>query len=150
MGFGEAVRSVFSNYATFSGRARRAEYWWFVLFNIIGSAITGTLDYILFGGTVVETIDSVAVVIENSPLNALFGLLVFLPGLSVTVRRLHDVGRSGWWFWIILIPLVGFILLLYWTIRRGDVGPNQYGPDPITDGGYDGYGGSSVPRVPRS
>lgn len=140
MGFSEAVRSAFSKYATFSGRARPAEYWWFVVFNILGNIVTGAIDYSIFGGYVAQTADGYTIVVQNSPLSGLFSLAIFLPGLSVMVRRLHDVGRSGWWFWIVLIPVVGFFILIYWMIRRGDVGDNDYGPDPL------GYG-SSVPRA---
>jgi len=57
-------------------------------------------------------------------------LAIMLPYISVAVRRLHDIGRSGWWYWIALIPLVGFILLIVWFARKGDSGPNQFGPEP--------------------
>ena len=59
------------------------------------------------------------------------GLALFLPGLAVSIRRLHDLGRSGWYFLLILIPLIGTIILLIWFCMRGTVGPNQYGPDPL-------------------
>jgi uncharacterized membrane protein YhaH (DUF805 family) len=137
MGFQDAVRICFSKYATFSGRARRAEYWYFVLFGFLGSAIAGILDAALFGMTAPDV----------TLLGGIFSLVTLLPGLSVMVRRLHDTGRSGWWFWIILIPLIGLLVLLWFLITPGDEGTNDYGPDPIA--GPSDAGGSRVPRVPR-
>ena len=100
MDFGQAIATGFKKYVTFSGRASRSEYWFWVLFTIIGSIVTGTLDYALFS--------------ENdfaSPLNSIFGLICFLPGLAVGFRRLHDIGRSGWW-WLIALTIIGAIVTL--------------------------------------
>lgn len=134
MGFTEAVRSVFSNYATFAGRARRAEYWWFFLFSLLGNIAAGILDGMFFGfDAVVEPGE--AMYFAPSVIGAIFSLAVFLPSLAVTVRRLHDTGRSGWWMLIILIPLIGFFVLLYWLVKPGDAGKNDYGHDPIMSGG---------------
>ena len=137
MTFQDAVRRCFAKYATFSGRARRAEYWYFVLFTVLGSAIAGVIDSALFGRTMPDA----------TLLGGIFSLATLLPALSVLVRRLHDTGRSGWWWWIILIPLIGVLVLLYWLIQPGDNGSNDYGRDPITDPD-DGLG-PSVPAVPR-
>jgi len=101
-------------YATFSGRARRKEYWMFVLFNLIAYFIAGVLDGI-FGGGAVE---------------ALYGLAVLLPSLAVAVRRLHDTNSSGWWLFISLIPIVGGIWLLVLLASDGAAGSNQYGENP--------------------
>lgn len=137
MTFQDAVRSCFSKYATFSGRARRSEYWYFVLFTVIGSAIAGVVDNALFGRMMPDV----------TLLGSIFSIAIFMPGLSVLVRRLHDTGRSGWWWWIIVIPLIGMLVLLYWLVQPGETGTNTYGPDPIMrpDDGL----GQSVPRVPR-
>ena len=113
MGFGDAVKHCLTNYATFSGRARRSEYWWFALFGFIVGVVASILDGIL-GTTVVY------------PLVAL-GLL--LPSLAVGVRRLHDISRSGWWLLIGLVPLVGAILLIVWFCQDSH-GPNEHGPSP--------------------
>lgn len=137
LSFQDAVRICFSKYATFSGRARRTEYWYFVLFGFLGSAIAGILDTALFGMTAPD----------EALLAGLFSLVTLLPGLSVLVRRLHDTGRSGWWFWIILIPLIGALVLLWFLITRGDEGTNDYGPDPITH--PTDASSTRVPRVPR-
>lgn len=112
--FGTSIGMCFSEYVTFSGRAPRAEFWWFVLFV--------TLVHVAFGA--VATQFTAAMILYG-----LFSLVVFLPYLSVMVRRLHDRDRSGWWYWIILIPVVGAIVLLVWLCSRGTRGPNRFGPE---------------------
>ena len=122
MGFTEAVATCFRKYATFSGRARRAEYWWWSLF----ATILGAIMYLIDGRVFPSYTDI-------GPATAILSLALFLPGLSVTVRRLHDTGRSAWWVLILLVPLIGFFVLLYWTIRSGDPTANAYGPNPIPE-----------------
>ncbi|MFC5067650.1 DUF805 domain-containing protein [Flaviflagellibacter deserti] len=117
MGFGDAIRAVLSKYATFSGRALRSEYWWWTLFLILLQIATSVVDAVIFG------VDEGSVQL----LTLLVSLALFLPGLAVTVRRLHDTGYSGWWVLIVFIPLIGWIVLLYWMIKKGDEGTNQYG-----------------------
>jgi uncharacterized membrane protein YhaH (DUF805 family) len=112
MSFSEAVSTVFSKYAVFSGRAGRPEFWWFVLFNLIASLILGVVDHAIFGREV---------------LGAIYSIGVILPGLAVSVRRLHDIGRSGWWLLIGMIPVVGILVLLFWYIKEAPPGTNQYG-----------------------
>lgn len=109
---------VRDNYANFTGRARRSEYWFFVLFSAIISFILQLIDYALFG---IESIGWISL---------LYGLAVFIPGLAVSVRRLHDVGKSGWYYLLILLPIIGWIWLLILFFTEGDSGPNEYGPDP--------------------
>ena len=122
MGFSEAIRTCFQNYATFSGRARRAEYWWWTLFATLIGAVAMIIDARAF-----PTYQ------ELGPVSALVSLALLLPGLSVTVRRLHDLGRSGWWILIALVPFVGFLILIYWMTKRGDPVENAHGPNPIAD-----------------
>jgi uncharacterized membrane protein YhaH (DUF805 family) len=120
MNFPQAISSGFRNYVTFAGRASRSEYWYWVLFSIIGATVTSILDYAIFS--------------ENdfaSPLNAIFNLVCFLPSLAVGVRRLHDIGRTGWW-WLIAFTIIGFIVLIVWACQKSDAGPNAYGPEPVT------------------
>jgi uncharacterized membrane protein YhaH (DUF805 family) len=105
---------VLKKYAVFQGRARRAEYWYFVLFNIIASLLLGLVDGLLGTGFI----------------GFLYYILVFLPSLAVQVRRLHDVGKSGWWILIGLIPLIGWIWLLVLLVKDSDAGENKYGPNP--------------------
>lgn len=117
MGFGEAIQSVFSKYATFSGRARRSEYWYFVLLQVIVTAVLNGL----YSAT-----ESVAF----SAILVLFDLALLVPSLAVCWRRLHDIGKSGGYYFFILIPLVGWILLLVWMCKDSYPGANQYGPNP--------------------
>lgn len=106
--------AVLKNYVGFSGRARRAEYWQFVLFNVIAMVLCVVID----------------LAIGSSILYILYVLAVLLPGLAVGVRRLHDTGRSGWWLLISLIPLIGGIVLLVFMCLEGTRGDNKYGADP--------------------
>lgn len=114
MNFTTAVKTCFRKYVDWNGRALRSEYWYFYLFVILGVIVTSILDAAT--GLFVFT--------------GLFYLAILLPMLFVTVRRLHDVGRSGWWMLISLIPLAGLVLL-YWMIIEGDKGDNAYGPHPL-------------------
>jgi uncharacterized membrane protein YhaH (DUF805 family) len=116
MGFGQAISSGFSNYVNFSGRACRSEYWYWILFIIIADIVAGIIDYAI--GIQVVT--------------GLFGLATLLPNLAVAIRRLHDLDRTGWWIFIGLIPLVGWIILIIWYCTRGTFGPNRFGPDPLS------------------
>lgn len=125
MGFGEAVSSCFSKYVTFSGRAPRSEYWWFMLFLMLGQIVFGIIDAMMFG-TGPD---------DGGLLGVIFGLGVFLPALSVTVRRLHDIGRSGWWWWIYIIPLIGVIVIIVFACTKSQPGGNDYGPNPLTGDG---------------
>src|SRR5436190_18099988 len=114
---------VLQNYAVFSGRARRSEYWYFVLFNMIFAIVAAIIDNIL-GLTF------------NMPgfnygyIYMLYSLFVLIPGLAVLVRRLHDVGKSGWWIFIALIPIIGWIWILVLLFTDSNPGENQYGPNP--------------------
>lgn len=112
-----AVTHCLKNYATFSGRAARSEYWYWVLFTFVGGIAIGFLDGAVFGGI---------------GIGMLFSLALLLPGLAVSVRRLHDLNKSGWWLLISLIPLVGAILLIVWAASKGTEGDNQFGPDPLS------------------
>lgn len=116
MSFTEAIGSVFSNYANFSGRARRSEYWYFTLLNILVAGLGSGLTVATDG--------------KLSFVSAIWSLAVLIPGLAVTVRRLHDVGKSGWYMFMALIPLVGGIILLVAEATDSQPGYNQYGPNP--------------------
>jgi uncharacterized membrane protein YhaH (DUF805 family) len=111
---------VIKKYVEFSGRARRKEYWMFVLINVIISLILSILDSII-GTTAGGGI---------GVLSSIYSLAVLLPSLGVTVRRLHDTNRSGWWILIALIPIIGAIILIVFTAMEGTPGDNKYGPDP--------------------
>lgn len=116
---------VFENYANFKGRARRSEYWYYTLATLIISVILAIFDSFIS--------PSSSMLVETGILRGLYSLLVFLPGLAVLVRRLHDVGKSGWFILVALIPLAGAIWLLVVLCTEGDKGTNAYGPDPKND-----------------
>jgi len=103
MRFSEAVKTCFRKYVTFSGRASRPEYWWFVLFLFLGSIVAGFLDGLLFGAGSVEVTDTTFSAETDGPLAALFSLATFLPALAAAWRRMHDTGRSGLY---VLYPLI--------------------------------------------
>jgi uncharacterized membrane protein YhaH (DUF805 family) len=113
MGLTDAVRSVLTNYANFSGRARRSEYWWFILAYFLASVVAAIIDAAL-GAPVLEVI-------------LILGLLV--PSLAVGVRRLHDTDRSGWWLLLGLIPFGGIVVLVF-SCLDSQVGTNRFGPSP--------------------
>ncbi|WP_039018743.1 DUF805 domain-containing protein [Halocynthiibacter namhaensis] len=140
MTFGQSVKSVYSKYVTFSGRAPRSEYWWFMLFfNIIYLglyAVMMVVTFTLYASNPTGS-PSMAPIILSSSLLTVFVLGSLLPSISVMVRRLHDVNRSGWWYWIALVPLVGIILLLVWFCTKGTDGPNDFGSDPLGGGNAD-------------
>lgn len=105
----------------FSGRSRRKEYWMYSLFYFIIVIILGFLEDVF--GVVVD---------EIGILTGLIGLILIIPSLSVLFRRLHDTGRSAWWILIGLIPLIGAIVLLIFTLLDSEPGSNKYGPNPKT------------------
>jgi uncharacterized membrane protein YhaH (DUF805 family) len=114
MGFVDAIKSGFNNYVNFQGRARRSEYWFWFLFtfllSIVASIIDGVLGIYLLAGLAM--------------------LATILPSIAVGVRRLHDTGRSGFWLFIALIPLVGAIVLIIFYVSDSQPGANKYGPNP--------------------
>ena len=112
---------VLKKYAVFSGRARRKEYWMFFLFNLIITAVLALID------SLTGTFSSQA---GLGLLSGLYSLAVLIPSIAVTVRRLHDTGRSGWWILLGLIPIIGGIILLIFMVLDSQPGENQYGPDP--------------------
>jgi len=138
----QAVNICFSKYFTFSGRARRAEYWWFALFLIIVSIALGVLDGLLFGMSMES----------GGPLGALFSLATIIPSIAAGARRLHDIDRTGWWLLMFFVPMIGWIVLLVFFVTRGTSGANRFGPDPLSgkdDGPAEGFASSSIPPVNR-
>ena len=119
MSFMEAVKKCLSGYVDFQGRAPRSEYWWFYLFYFVTYVVAIAIDAVATAGI----------------LSVVVTLALFLPLLAVSIRRLHDGGRSGWWILISLIPFVGVLVLLYFMIMKGTEGPNDWGPDPVPDSG---------------
>lgn len=112
---------VLKKYAVFNGRARRKEYWYFVLFNIIISIVLAIIDSVT---------GSFSTEAGMGLLGGIYILAVLIPGIAVSVRRLHDTDRSGWWLLIAVIPLIGAIVLLVFMVQEGKPGENQYGSNP--------------------
>ena len=112
---------VLKKYAVFSGRARRKEYWFFVLFNIIISIVLAVIDGVT---------GSFSPEAGMGLLGGIYTLAVLIPGIAVSVRRLHDTERSGWWLLIALVPLIGAIVLLVFMVQDSKPGQNQYGANP--------------------
>lgn len=119
LGFVEAVKSVLTQYVGFNGRARRSEYWWFTLFTVVLGLITQTID------TQILHVDPT----NGFGLNDIVSLALFLPGLAVAVRRLHDIGRSGWWV-LIAFTVIGIFVLIYWYAKDSQPGANRFGESP--------------------
>ena len=111
---------VLKKYAVFTGRARRKEYWMFVLFNLIIAIVLGVIDNMM------HTVTSSGIGL----LGGLYALAVLLPGIGVSIRRLHDTGKSGWWMLLVFLPLVGGLILLILMVFDSQPGENQYGPNP--------------------
>lgn len=108
MGFTDAIKAVFSKYATFEGRARRSEYWYWALFCFIIGLLIGWIPVIGW----------------------LVSLALLVPGIAVAVRRLHDMGKSGWFYLLILIPLIGSIILIVMFCQDSQPGENEWGANP--------------------
>ncbi|MEM8561326.1 MAG: DUF805 domain-containing protein [Pseudomonadota bacterium] len=123
MGLRAAIRSVLRQYATFSGRASRGEYWWWFFALILLMLMLRLLD----GVVIAPTLGFQAFAKEaGAPLSMLATLLLFLPNLAVCVRRLHDIDKSGWWILLGFIPLLGGLVLLYFLIQPGDERTNRF------------------------
>lgn len=112
------------NYAGFTGRSGRAEFWWYFLATVIANLIVQTIDQMISGGP--------------GLLTGILGLALFIPGLAVGFRRLHDTDRSAWWLLISLVPLVGLIVLIVFWASAGTPGPNKFGAAPASPGGAAG------------
>ena len=126
MEFDTAISTCFRKFARFRGRARRSEYWIFNIFGLFCFFVAYIVD-LMMGTTLTDE--------DGAFAGGLFFWLTFLvlalPLISVAVRRLHDSGSSGWWYWIQLIPFAGPLLFLIWMCTPGTDGSNDYGPDPL-------------------
>lgn len=139
MNFGQAIKSGFSNYVKFSGRARRSEYWYWILFTFLVSVVASGLDSAL--GVKSDT--------GSGPVQGIAGLALLLPTLGLFWRRMHDTGRRGTWILLNLIPVIGGIILIVFAAQDSQPGDNRFGPNPkgIVGAGHGGpsssFGGSS-------
>ena len=156
MYFEQAIGTCFRKYATFSGRAQRSEFWWWVLFSEVGGIIFSLLDAALFGMGPFIASQSFGISQFFGVLGTIFSLIIFLPNIAVTARRLHDIDKSGWWQ-IIGLPIIAIlifafisympiiigiavvvlfaiaIILIVWWATKGTQGDNRFGPDPLAN-----------------
>ena len=126
MGFATAVKSFWSNYTNFSGRARRSEYWFIQLFLVLTNLAVAAIDLALMNGDLERFIANGG----GGIVGLIWILATIVPAVAVLVRRLHDTSRSGWWALIGLLPIVGAIILLVFTLQDSASGENTYGPSP--------------------
>lgn len=124
MSFSDAIKTCLSKYASVSGRARRSEYWYFVLFNVLISFIT------YFSAILFAFAESDGLTYLFTGLYILAGFAFLVPSICVTIRRLHDTGRSGWNLLWYLVPIAGPFVLLVFLVSDSKLGPNQWGPNP--------------------
>lgn len=113
------VDTLMRKYATVRGRSTRSEFWFFMLYSVIISLVIGVLDVMIFGGEA-----------EIQPLSLLYSLIILAPSIGVGVRRLHDIGRSGWWYLLWFIPVIGWIVLIVWWCMDSQKGINRFGRNP--------------------
>ncbi|MDZ7578552.1 MAG: DUF805 domain-containing protein [Candidatus Nanopelagicales bacterium] len=138
MGFGQAISTCLRKYVVFEGRARRSEFWFWVLFVVIVVAVAAIVDQALglrlYQFDTVQGSQSYSFASSIGILSTIASLALLLPGISVSVRRLHDSNNSGWWWWLNLLNFLcglGAIILVFaFYIRPSDVGENKYGPAP--------------------
>jgi uncharacterized membrane protein YhaH (DUF805 family) len=126
MSFQQAVQAGINNFANFNGRAMRSEFWYWVLFGIGVSILANILDNIVGTGGMVGS---------NGAISTLASLALLVPNLSAGVRRLHDIDKSGWWILVGVIPILGWIYLIYLYAQPGTPGENRFGPPstaPVT------------------
>ena len=117
MDFQTSIKTCFNKYSDFSGRALRSEFWWFVLFSLLGGIVTTIIDVMILG----YSIES------YGPVNIIFSVVLILPGIAVTARRLHDINKSGWWQ-LIELTIIGILLIIIWNATEGEKKKNIYGP----------------------
>lgn len=142
MGFFTAIRNSYANILNFSGRASRAEYWWFLLFQFLAPfCLTFGMMMYAMG---LDPAEAEALAAQSMGIWTLVFVVGFwLPALSSLIRRLHDTDHSGWWYFILLVPIIGFIILLFFLLMPGTPGRNRFGNDPY------GAKGKAPIRLPR-
>ena len=129
-----SVKTCLSKYATWQGRASRSEFWYFNLFSFLCSLLALLIDNVLgINFKFTDQLTGQELSSNGGYIDALVVFGMFLPQLAVAVRRLHDINRSGWWYWLLLVPVIGWILLLLWSWSAGTTGENSYGPDSRRD-----------------
>jgi uncharacterized membrane protein YhaH (DUF805 family) len=133
MTFKQAIQSGFANYVNLSGRSTRSAFWFWQLFIWIAGLVFSVFDSALFGTSFLDT----------GILGAVFMLATFLPGFAVAIRRLHDTDRSGWWLLLVLLPLIGILVLIYFWVQPTQARDNRFGPVPLDYIGATDSGGEN-------
>jgi uncharacterized membrane protein YhaH (DUF805 family) len=116
-GFVGAIKKGFRGYVVWNARSTRSEYWWWSLFAVIAAIVASIIDTAIFSTDMITGI---------GPVSGIVTIVLFLPGLSVWIRRLHDTDRTGWWVWIMLIPIVGAIVSLVFVLLPSTMGPTRW------------------------
>lgn len=116
--FAEALPLFFKNYVNFVGRSSRGAYWWYVLWGILLTFVATLLDVTLMGASLDD----------SGPIELLLNFVLLIPGLAISVRRLHDIGKSGWWL-LLILTVIGILVILFWAVQPGDRNQNKYGQD---------------------
>ena len=116
MNFQTSIKTCFNKYAVFSGRASRSEFWFFVLFGLLGGVISAIIDTMILGYSVEV----------NGPINLIFSVALILPSIAVTTRRLHDINKSGWWQ-LLWLTVIGGIVVIVWNATEGEKKKNKHG-----------------------
>jgi uncharacterized membrane protein YhaH (DUF805 family) len=122
MTFQDSITNCFYNYGVINGRATRSEYWYWVLFVSLVGVFALIIDVSLLGSSIDD---------DFTPLNSIWSLAVFIPGITVTVRRFHDVNRSGWWI-LIIFTVIGIIPYFYWLVKGSDSYNNSFGSSSLS------------------
>ena len=123
------IETITKRYAKFDGRASRSEFWYFVLFYILVDIPVVLLDAFVVSPMLGATPEQA---MQGGILQMLYALALLIPSIALAVRRLHDIGKSGWWYLLIFIPIVGVLVLLYFFVQDSQPGANAYGPNPKT------------------
>ena len=116
MDFQTSIKTCFNKYAVFSGRASRSEFWFFVLFGLLGGVISAIIDTMILGYSAEV----------NGPINLIFSVALILPSIAVTTRRLHDINKSGWWQ-LLWLTVIGGIVVIVWNATEGEKKKNKHG-----------------------
>lgn len=125
-----SVITCFKKYVTVEGRASRSEYWWFMLFGVLVGLILGLcLGFISIILVWDYDFDSMVTSVSSN----IMSLILLFPSICVSIRRLHDIDRRGWWFLLWLIPVIGWIIMLYFICKKGTEGDNLFGKDPLAE-----------------
>ncbi|MEA3492424.1 MAG: DUF805 domain-containing protein [Campylobacterota bacterium] len=135
------METIKQRYAQFDGRASRSEFWYFALFSLIISIALGILDGVLgtaYSYEVVTntiataTVESTEMTVTQTIgyMQTLYSLLILIPSIAVSIRRLHDIGKSGWWLLIAIVPIIGLFILLFFYVKDSQSGDNEYGENP--------------------